>query len=228
MFGKLIWKNEATLVERRHEIGDVYTFVFRPIRKLDWKPGQYIDFRLGLNLVKHFTIASAPYEGTINVTTRIFEKPSRYKAKLFDLEPGAKVKLSEPQGTLTITDPGQPHLLIAGGIGITPFRAILWDLDHKQAQTQATLLYASSVPKPAFSDDLDDLASRNSNLNIEYFSNNKRITPEDIQNLSKPDTVYLVSGPPAMVEAYIKILHELKIPQSRIRADYFIGYTDKP
>lgn len=219
-----MYKNKLTYIEKNHETDDIYTFVFKPDTKIDWKAGQFIEYRLGFGLVKHFTIASAPSEGTINLTTRIFERHSDFKEKLLKLQPGDKVSTKTPTGDLIINDVDAEYVFIAGGIGITPFRAILWDLHYRGINPKITLLYASSTDTPAFRQQLDKLANTNSNLHIKYFLNNQRIDTEDIQEHSSDNTVFLISGPPAMVEAYQKILKDLSIPKQNILVDSFVGY----
>jgi ferredoxin-NADP reductase len=219
-----MYKNKLTFIEKKHETDDIYTFVFKPDTEINWKAGQYIEYRLGFGLVKHFTIASAPYEGTINLTTRIFKKHSDFKEKLIKLQSGDKVSTKTPIGDLIINDMNAEYVFIAGGIGITPFRAILWDLHFKNIDPKITLLYANNTDTPAFKKQLDELVNNNNNLHIKYFLNNQRVEAKDIKEYSSLNTIFLVSGPPVMIEAYRKILKDLSIPKQNILVDSFIGY----
>jgi ferredoxin-NADP reductase len=63
--------------------------------------------------------------------------------------------VNEPDGDFVIGDPADEHVLIAAGIGITPFRAILFDLDHRRlpsiramAPHLATPTFHISGPEP--------------------------------------------------------------------------------
>ena len=78
------------------------------------------------------------------LTTRsAAERSSSFKRALRQLPVGAAVDVGEPDGDFVVGDPGDEHVLIAGGIGVTPFRAILLDLDHRELPINATLLYAN-------------------------------------------------------------------------------------
>lgn len=214
---------KATFLEKRHEAGDIYTFVFRPVEDMEWEPGQYIDYRLGFNQTKHFTIASAPYEGTLNITTRIFEKHSKFKEKLLSLKKGDKVKISSPQGQLTLDNPDKEYVLVAGGIGITPYRAILWDLAHKELHTKVTLLYIGDTGNLAFLDELKEKEKKIDSLKVKTITD-RYLAREDLIDFSKKDITYLISGPPKMVGATEKILRDLKISKKKVKSDYFVGY----
>ena len=65
------------LEEKYHEIADVWVFRFRPETPMQWSPGQFMRFEIphdkpdAKGIERWFTISSAPYEGVIQITTRI-------------------------------------------------------------------------------------------------------------------------------------------------------------
>ncbi len=195
---------------------------------IEWLPGQYLDVSLRPFMTKHFTIASAPYEKEIRITTKIPPRPSKYKKSLYSLTPGQNVKLGRPQGELIVDQPQSHYILIAGGIGITPYRAIIWDAIKRRSKNKFTLLYTNSDQKIPFRKSLQQFKQDNHNLKVQYFILPKRISEEDIIRLAKGDIRFLISGPPAMVEYYVAMLRRIGVPQHLVRADYFIGYLDRP
>ena len=223
MLDKLFW-NKATFVEKRFESDNVYTFVFKPEKAMSWLPGQFVDFKLPSGQVKHFTIASAPYGGNIHLTTRIFDVPSDYKQELLKLKPGSLIQLGKPQGELTVDDKHSDYIFIAGGIGITPFRSILWDLSHHNSGFKVTLFYAYSSEQPPFKDEITKIASLNPNMSVKFFLNNTPITESDIKFEPTENTEYLISGPPKMVEVYEKMLKGMGTGRKNIKSDSFWGY----
>lgn len=221
---KLFWPIELKFIEKRHEAGDIFTFSFEPQSSIKWKAGQYLDYRLGFSLVKHFTIANAQHEEKINITTRILEMPSEFKQKLLTLKKGDTVYARDIRGNLTLDDSDLEYVFIAGGIGITPFRAIIWDLVKKGQETKITLLYANSNDKIAFKKKLQEISKQNPNINIDYFIEPKRIEKNDIIDFNIKKAYFMIAGPPKMVETYEKMLRGLEVPMKNIKSDPFWGY----
>jgi ferredoxin-NADP reductase len=78
-----------------------------------------------------FSIASAPYETTIMVTTRL--RDTAFKRVLKNVPLETEVKLEGPFGDLKLhTDVKRTAVFLAGGIGITPFHSILLDAARRK------------------------------------------------------------------------------------------------
>ena len=221
------------LVEKRPETGDVMSFRFRSDVPLKWQAGQFLHYSLphpdadDRGITRYFTIASAPFEGHVMLTTRFAsERSSSFKRALRHLPVGAAVEVGEPDGDFVVGDPGDEHVLIAGGIGVTPFRAILLDLDHRELPIKATLLYANRTPDFVYKAEIDRLAGRHPGLAIRYLVSPERVTQPSIRvvaaDLAKP--TFHVSGPEPFVEALGGMLLGLGVPDAHVKRDYFPGY----
>ncbi len=226
------------LVKKIEETSDVVSFIFEPEEAFSWVPGQYLKYKLedpeadDRGVTRYFTIASAPVEGHIQITTRVFEKSSTFKKGLQGMEVGGKIEADGPRGSFIYPDLENNITLdlevifIAGGIGVTPFRSILVNLDSKYLNPKITLLYAnrdnSQIP---FKDLFDQFSHKNDGLKIIYQEG--PITPEVLQPLLNPEVVYYVSGPEPMVENIVKMLEDQDIMKSKIKTDFFPGYEDK-
>ena len=137
-------KRDLLFLESYKESEGVYTFLFKKEKDLTWKAGQHglfsITHKKIKNSTKPFTVASAPTENVVRLTMRIGENPSDFKKAMLELKQGMKVKMSGPVGSFYLKD-NKPSLLIAGGIGITPFRSILkqveaeWNGIEKQIES---------------------------------------------------------------------------------------------
>lgn len=181
----------------------------------------------GIN--RYFTIASAPHEGRIMITTRMAqEHPSTFKKALMSMEKGREITALLPQGKFTIDDYSKSYVFFAGGIGITPFRSILVDLDYTKniKEMEIFLLYTNRSSDIVFKDELDLLASRNDSFKVRYV-----ISPEvyNIEMLKAVipdymDKTYYISGPPGMVKSIEESLSAENIDDSRINSDFFPGY----
>jgi ferredoxin-NADP reductase len=220
------------LLEVKKEISDVWSFVFKPDNFLVWKPGQYLRYHIddpsaderGEN--RFFTISTAPFEKYPQITTRIAPLSSSFKKKLFDLNIGQEITAFGPNGNFLLDDPKQKSVMIAGGIGITPFRSILVDLHYQKLPINITLLYANKTNEIVFQEELEKIATQNQEFKIQYFIGENRLTDSSIQSLSfdLKSTIFYISGPEMMMKSFVQILENLGVPPENIRHDFFPGY----
>ena len=90
-----------------------------------------------------FSIAAAPGDGgTVKFGIRLPEKSSSFKKALLALEPGAKVTGTSVGGDFLLPDDDSKLLLVAGGIGITPYIAQLEHLRATGATRDVAVVYA--------------------------------------------------------------------------------------
>jgi ferredoxin-NADP reductase len=120
------------LSAKRPESPGVVSFIFQPQKPLKWKAGQFLHYVLNHASTddrgsdRWFTIASAPYEKHVMITTRFTaKKGSTFKKTLKALKAGDTIEVSDLDGDFVVDDPKKNYVFIAGGIGITPFRSIL-------------------------------------------------------------------------------------------------------
>jgi ferredoxin-NADP reductase len=221
------------LISKRPETKDVTSFLFRSDAPLKWHAGQFLHYSLphpdadDRGITRYFTIASVPFEGHVMLTTRFAsERSSSFKCALRQLPIGAAVDVSEPDGDFVVGDPAGQHVLIAGGIGVTPFRAILLDLDHRQLPINATLLYANRTPDFVYKAELDRLASRHPGFVVRYFVSPERVSQTSIRAVAPDLTTptFHVSGPEPFVESVGSMLSGLGVPDAHVKRDYFPGY----
>jgi ferredoxin-NADP reductase len=221
------------LARRKAESPGVESFIFKPEEPLAWKAGQFLHYVLNhaptddRGSDRWFTIASAPYEREVMLTTRFTAKRgSTFKKTLKTLKPGDSIEISDLDGDFTLTDPRKPYVFIAGGIGITPFRSILKQAEHEGKKLRVQLIYANRKTIAAYKKELEAMARRNLDFKIHYLFSPQRVDKETIQELV-PDLktpLFYVSGPEPMVESVGKILQQIGIPKKRIKQDWFPGY----
>jgi Oxidoreductase NAD-binding domain len=114
--------------------------------------------------IRTFSIASAPFEDHLMVTTRM--RDTAFKRSLKTVPLGTEVKVENPGGSLTLhKNSFKPGVFLAGGIGITPFLSILSQATHDKLPHQLYLFYANRRPEDApFLDKLDELQTANPNF----------------------------------------------------------------
>jgi ferredoxin-NADP reductase len=227
---------KAELIKKNNESKDIVSFIFKTATVLKWKAGQYIYYKLphkdpdNRGIIRHFTISSAPYEENIRLTTKFTkDRGSSFKEALLGLRPGDKIEVFAQEGNLIIEDPGSKYIFIAGGIGITPYRAILLDLAHKRKINDIVLFYGTDRDNIAFKDLLEEVSSKNRGLSIEYVFSPERIDYKLLENKVKDlqDRLLFISGPMMMIKKIRDSLIKGGIEEQKIKADYFSGYDEK-
>ena len=221
------------LLEKFNETEDIISFIFKPLISLEWKAGQFIYYKLphenpdNRGIIRHFTIAAAPYEKNIRLTTRFFsEGGSSFKKTLNSLEIGSQVDTFEIEGSFTVDDYKMKYVFIAGGIGITPFRSILLDLSNKSKIEDTILFYGSRDENIVFENELNEITINNPAFKVYNVISPDRIDI-DILREKVPDITErkcYVSGPMAMIKSVEECLIELGISPDMIKTDYFSGY----
>lgn len=173
--------------------------------------------------IKHwFTLSSAPTQEQLSITTKLDpEHGSSFKRTLAALQPSQEVQMSEPMGDFVLPkDPGLPMVFAAGGIGVTPFHAMIqWLVDTKSSRDIILLYSARNKQQLAFTELFDQPF-----ITSHYLTENQPLSAATIHELAGPldkKQVY-ISGPEPMIEALAK---ELALPEHQLITDYFPGYT---
>src|SRR5450432_585039 len=117
----------------------------------DWpgyQAGQHLDIRLtdedGYVAERSYSIASAPGE-PVAITVERLEDGEVSPYLTGELRAGDDLELRGPVGGYFVWEPadGGPLMLLAGGSGIVPLRAILRHRQHTGSAVPARLLYSS-------------------------------------------------------------------------------------
>jgi ferredoxin-NADP reductase len=225
------------LKKQLSEFAGTKTFVFEGEEPTTWQAGQYVHYTLhhsdpdDRGDERWFTISSAPYEKDIKITTRISpDKSSSFKKALQALKPGQEIEGEEPNGKFVVDDSSKGYIFVAGGIGVTPFRSILKQIDREAKDINVELLYANrSQDDIPYRDELEALSKNHKNFNITYFTGNKKIDEETLKEFGKKmkDPIYYISGPEPMVEAFEKTLKHMGVDEEHSKFDYFPGYESE-
>jgi ferredoxin-NADP reductase len=208
--------------------------VFKASAGFKWQPGQFAKYTLPHNNAdargteRWFTIAAPPYEGSPRITTRIDkENGSSFKRALLALEPGATIEADAPDGEFVISDQNREYVFIAGGIGFTPFHAMLAELGHAGTMPKITILYGARDNQPTYHEELAFLQDTYPQLRIHYVIEPQRIDEalirQHVGDLKAP--VFYISGPEPMVEAFEGMLLGMGVPEANLHMDHFPGYT---
>ena len=226
---RLNLRHRLRVAEVVHEGQDMFSIYVEGHRldELEARAGQFFRWRFmtsGCWWQAHpFSLSAAPNGRWLRLTVKAV---GDHTEQLKWLEPGMRVVVEGPSGVFT-ADRRTRHraMLIAGGSGIAPIRALLEELPRG-----AVVIYrASSIDDLIFRDELDWLAeARDSQI---YYVIGSRddpgprtvMTPKGMAHLvpdiSRRD-VYLC-GPEGLVTAAVTILKRLRVPGRQIHLDPF-------
>lgn len=170
----------------RQETHDVHTYTFvrheGPGRFCSWRPGQFALFRynmgfLGWSEPHPFTLSCAPGEGKISCTVKAVGPFTRH---LQTVAPGTAFLCEGPYGIFTPKFKEGSHLvLIAGGVGITPFLSMIRYVAKNNIPIKITLIWGNKTKDDIIAyEELSQLTRTSSWLKIVHVLSNQRITEE--------------------------------------------------
>jgi ferredoxin-NADP reductase len=228
------------VIETRLETQRVKSIVFECPMWEGHMPGQHVDIRLtaedGYQAQRSYSIASAPEDDHLVLTVERLQD-GEVSPYLFDvLEPGDELEMRGPIGLYFVWEAtmGDPLLMIAGGSGVVPFRAMLRHRQAVGADAPTRLLYsARTIGDVIYRAELDGLAdsegvdvlltlTRETPAGWEGFD--RRVDPDILEEVawgpSRRPTVY-VCGPTAFVEVVANTMVDLGHPPASIRTERF-------
>jgi len=215
----------------RHEAPGVASIYLsgNHLDELDAQPGQFFLWRFltpsGWWQAHPFSLSAAPTRRRLRITVKELGDHSR---RLLRVRRGTRVFAEGPYGTFTAELRTQPRvLLVAGGIGITPLRALL---DTFGSEDDVVLLYRVQHPEDAiFGEELRRFA-RAANMTIHVIPGTE-IGDDRTDQLSVPALrrgvpdiarrECFVCGPPSLIDAVRRRLRILGVPKRRIHYERF-------
>jgi len=212
----------------QHEAPGVVSIIIegRDLHELQAESGQFFRWRFlapELWLTAHpFSLSSAPSDTHLRLTVKTLGDGS---AKLQHLEPGTWVLAEGPYGAMTADRRTHGDVfLIAGGVGITPMRALFETLPLAPGQDLLLLYRARTATDVLFRAELDRLAATRG-ARVQYLTGKDvgELTPQLLHRLV-PDLlsrdVYLC-GPPGLATAARHALHEAGLPKYQLHEERF-------
>jgi predicted ferric reductase len=226
-----LWRNAyhrfevAAVVAESDNVVSVHV-TGRHLDKLPARAGQFCIWRFpGHNhwwLANPFSLSAAPDGRTLRLTAKAVGATS---AGLRHVPVGSRAFVEGPYGAFTSMHRTRPGaLLIAGGVGITPVRAML---EEETAGDVVVLYRVRSEQDAVLLDEVRDLvADRGGQLHLltgRTGEGGTSFEPDGLRALV-PDIaerdVY-VCGPPAMTSAVLGALRSLKVPHQQVHAERF-------
>ena len=228
------------MVELREETERATSIV---LRLPDWpghRAGQHVDVRLtaedGYQAQRSYSIASAPEDGDLVLTVERIEDGEVSSYLVGELRAGDELELRGPIGGYFVWEQplGGPLVLLAGGSGIAPLRAMLRHHRAVGSTVPVRLLYSARAERELiFRDELLH-AVEGRTIDVRFTLTReqppgwrgygRRIDPALIADVAWPPDerpLVYVCGPTGFVEAAADALVSLGHDPGRIRTERF-------
>jgi len=218
-----------SVVEEAQDVISIY-IRGRDLAELPVRAGQFFKFRFlarGLWWQAHpFSLSAAPNGEYLRITVK---EVGDFTRSLHRLSAGTRVVLNGPYGVFTAVRRRRPRsLLIAGGIGVTPLRALIEEMP--QRKDSITLLYrAHSWEDVVFKAELDQLVAARGGV-VHYIVGRRGqdvsvhpLAPRFLLAAAPDlrDRDVFICGPREMVDAVISSLRALRVPSGQIHVERF-------
>jgi len=215
---------------------------FSSKRSIPFAAGQYLELSLphrGADVRgsrRVFSISSPPDDDrTIRVAMRVPERASSFKRALSALPVGASLSATGVWGDFVLPkDASKPILLIAAGIGITPFASQLSRVHLRADERDVVLVYVvSDAQELAYAAELETWGTPvlvvGPTDDVRLPDGWRGLGPGRLDHERLADAVpdlaereVFISGPPAMIEALKPALRGIGV--GHVRTDAFSGY----
>lgn len=221
------------VVRVTNETHNVTTIAFKGERR-EYLPGQFLTVELvrgGKKASVHpFTISSSPTQDELAISIK---QSGDFTKTIADTKPGDTAFIDYPYGIFSYLNfPSEKYVFIAGGIGITPFIAMLRHMRDTNTVRNVTLLWGNQTDADiAFRDELEALQKDMPNILVvhvmsrqEDFEGEKGFVTTALIKRYVPqvdDCEVFLCGPPKMMNNVRSSLRTLNVAPAAIHFERF-------
>ncbi len=188
-------------------------------------------------IMLNIRIATPPWDRKKNGWMNV--NPGICSSYIFSRKPGDKVTISGPYGEFFIKDTDNEMMFIGGGAGMAPMRSHIFDLyETKNTKRKSTFWYGGRSKRELFyMDDFDKIEKEHPNFKFYVALSEPKeednwtgytgfihqvIYDNYLKDHPEPEDIeYYLCGPPMMIDAVLKMLDDLGVPDEMIMFDDF-------
>jgi NAD(P)H-flavin reductase len=213
----------AEILEVIDETPNIKTFVLKPERKFEFKPGQFVELTVAGVGEAPFAIASSPFQEQLEITIMRTFDPSlgRYgqvTSAIHQMKEGQVVGIRGPYGNSYPVEAsiGKDVLIVGGGIGLSTLRSFLLTLlQDRKKYGRIVLFYGARTPADlAFRREYESWKQRGAEVHITVdvgtagWTGNVGVvtTLFDRVKLDFKREIAVVCGPPIMIRFTVEKL----------------------
>lgn len=232
------------LKSKREVARNTMEFDFERPEGFEYLPGQFMNWIYVNQPLKDkkgdrrsMSFSSSPTEPDLKIAMRISD--SAYKQSLIKAPMGTEFTIIGPAGKFVLPKAsGTEYVFLAGGIGITPFRSMIKNAVDTHQSYPITLIYSNySRADSSYYDELAGWAKEDPMFRFiptmtggekveSDWTGERSMIDETLLRKYVPDVmkpIYMIVGPPAMVDAMVALLQKLSLPKEQIIIEKFTG-----
>lgn len=216
------------ILDIAHLTHDVVKVVAEKPATLNYQPGQAVDISINKQgweqELRAFTFTSLPNDEYIEFTIKTYPTHNGVTQQLLSLDKGDELLIHDVFGDITYKGEG---IFIAGGAGVTPFIAILKQLEKENKVSANKLIFANKTKADIILEEKFQQLLGDNFINIlsdEEIANYEHgyISADLIKNHINQQTKYFyLCGPEPMMQAVEKQLSSLGIAGNFIVKEAF-------
>jgi Na+-transporting NADH:ubiquinone oxidoreductase subunit F len=204
------------------------------------EPGQYIQLLCPAydgneEVSRAYSMASDPQDkGAIELVIRFVPGGICTTWCFEHLKEGDPVRIDGPYGDFHLSDTNRPAVFVAGGSGIAPIRCMLHHMKNFRSKREAVFFFGANLAKDLFYLDLmKDFENSLAHFRFvpvvatpahdeEWAGETGLVTEALERNITDAaDSEAYLCGSPGMIDATIRVLSQLGMPEDRIYYDKF-------
>ncbi|WP_191487205.1 iron-sulfur-binding ferredoxin reductase [Pseudomonas sp. FEN] len=219
----------ATVAELAWLSPTVLRLRLRPERPLRYSAGQHLVLWTEQGVARPYSLASLPEEDRYLEFHLDCRQPGAFSDAARRFQVGAPIRLGELRGGALHYDPdwhARPLWLLAAGTGLAPLWGVLREALRQGHAGPIRLVHlAQDDSEHYLASGLSELSAQFPNLSVEYVSAAE--LPDFLAKLRlvSRQTLALLCGAPASVEALAKRLYLAGLPRNQLLADVFVAHA---
>lgn len=239
------FKQKMTLAQTKNLASNVLHISLKPENKLDYIPGQFITLHFekqddSKEIRRSYSIANPPNTSDYIEFAISYQPQGIASEAIFHMNIGDEVEVSGPAGRLILQDEHpKRYVLVATGTGVTPYRAMLNQIENisKKYNTKFLLLFGvRNTDECLYHDEFVKFTKYNENFQFEvYYSRELPQVMHDYQhkgyvqtgfdnyNLDPETDMIYLCGNPGMIDAAYEILLAKGFTARTVRREKYIS-----
>ena len=223
---------EVRIARKQAEAQDICSLELLPLDGQSlpaFGAGAHIDVHLPGGLVRQYSLSNDCAESDRYVIAVLREPASRGGSAAVheQLQAGQQITISAPRNHFALHSQAQKHLLLAGGIGITPILAMARQLAregadfelHYSARARERMAFAAAIESATW-------AGR-ARLHVDDAGGKPQLDLVALLAQVSPETHLYVCGPKGFMDAVLATAKAAGWPQEQLHYEFFAGEVER-
>ncbi|MDF3833204.1 PDR/VanB family oxidoreductase [Cupriavidus basilensis] len=214
------------VVRKQFDADDICIFTLQPLDGSAvpaFQAGAHIDVHLPNGMIRQYSLCNPPHVRDHYLIGVLKDPATRGGSQSLheEVTEGDVLTISLPRNLFSLADHAQRHLLLAGGIGITPLIAMAWHLEARRANYHLHY-YTRSPQRTAF---LEQIRTSSLAGNVSHWFDSapsqEKPTVAELLRRAPRDTHVYVCGPAGFINHVIDECGRVGWPAGQVHFERF-------